>query len=134
MKNKKRKISVSLPKGEVAGKTSPAPIDHLHNKEFGTIRLTTIQLPEIVDWQIGQEYNLSLKVRQVETRERQETKWNDKTHEEEKIGEPYFESEFRIVNVTTNAPETEKSQKSPNISVKVAQKTPAKSENYEDNS
>lgn len=129
-KKKKPKIKVSIQEPKNTTSEGIQPIDHLNEKEFGTIRLTTNQLPEIAEWQIGNSYNLNLTVRQVETRERQETKWDDKKHEDIKVGEPYFESEFRITSVSTG----DKPEKKPDLAIKVSSKKVDKSEDYEDNS
>ena len=91
---KKRNIKVKLG-GEVA------PMSDAPSKDFGTLRLTTIQLPEIQSWANGKEYDLNIKVRQVGSREQQDTKYDDKKGESIPNGTPYNENEFRIVSVST---------------------------------
>jgi len=90
---KKRNIKVKL--------SAPDTDDLSSTKDFGTLRLTTVQLPEIQNWTNGKEYDLTIKVRQVGSREEQDREYSEEKGESIAKGKPYNENEFKIIAVST---------------------------------
>lgn len=103
---KAKKIKVTVP----SSNSNVKAVDSINQKEFGSLRITTLQLPEVKQWKVGQEYNLNVKVRMTGVDERQDTKYDDKQGKSTPIGSPYFEGDFRITDINTSAAKEENAE------------------------
>ena len=98
------KSTVTIKESKVKG--SDVGIKKKKLRHMGSLNLDEMQLPAIKDWQVGEEYELVVKVRQTGTREMD--KW-----ETEEYGLPgkYIKGDFEILSASAKSESSEKEEK-----------------------
>lgn len=96
-------IEVSVKKEPIKG--SDSGVKKKAIRSMGTISIDESQLPEIKNWQVGEEYEFTVKVRQTEIRE--SDNW-----EKEQYGLPDKSviARFEILSASTEKEEEEKEE------------------------
>ena len=91
------KKSITLTKKEDASykKMPTVSIKTKEPKYYGNIQVTTKQLPELKDWEVGEEYDLIVRVRQTGVHE--PGRWEI---EEEGLNKKDLKGEFTILSVS----------------------------------
>lgn len=98
------KSTVTIKEAPIKG--SNAGVKKKKLRHMGSLNLDEMQLPAIKDWQVGEEYELVVKVRQTGTREMD--KWET---EEYGLPEKSIKGDFEILSASAKTESSEKEEK-----------------------